>query len=83
MKKIRPGLVLSRRPGEVIVIEPKNNEPLIVQPGECFYVSVLEVSRGQLRIGISAPDRNEQKEKRKWNIARGEQYGITLDKKPP
>lgn len=64
MPTIRPGLVLSRRVGEVIMVE--TGPPL----NQVLYISVVRVDRGAVRLGVNNPAG--------WNVKRGEQDGVML-----
>lgn len=66
---IRPGLVLSRRVGEVIVIELPEE-----LGGQQIQIGCVQVSRKQVKIGLNCP--------RSWNIVRGEVRGVAVAPKP-
>lgn len=55
---VKPGLVLSRRLGEVLFVE--TGPPL----NAVLQVSIVGFERGQVRVGIRCPD--------EWNVVRGE-----------
>lgn len=56
---IKPGLILTRRVGEVLVIELPEE-----LGGEKIYISCLKIDRNQTKLGIACP--------REWNVFRGE-----------
>jgi sRNA-binding carbon storage regulator CsrA len=62
----KPGLIVTRRPGELFVIEvPNGNETIRIQ------ISCVEIDRNQTKLGVQCP--------REWNIYRGELRGEYLE----
>lgn len=62
---IRPGLILSRRAGEVIVIELPAE-----LGGHQIEIACLEIARHQTRLSLNCP--------RTWNVFRGELRGLAV-----
>ena len=62
---IKPGLILTRRVGAVIMIELPED-----LGGETLYVSCIQVDRNQTKIGIQCP--------KNWNIVRGELRDVAV-----
>jgi carbon storage regulator CsrA len=62
---IVPGLILSRRVGEVLIVElpPELG-------GHILTIACVQVDRNQVKIGVNCP--------RDWNIYRGELQGLHL-----
>jgi carbon storage regulator CsrA len=63
---VKPGLILSRRVGEVLVIELPAE-----LGGHHIHLSCVQIDRNQTKIGIDCP--------RGWNIYRGELQDIELE----